>query len=300
MDLTQIRYFLALARTLNFTRAAEACNVTQPALTKSIQRLEEELGGPLLLRERSLTQLTVLGRTVLPMLEQTYKAAEGAKQLASEMKRQTASPLRIGFAPDAPAPPFRPVFAEIAARLPAFQLDIVDADNDRLCDALLHGTLDVAIVTRGVDLPDRLNRWTIFTDTIVMVMPDDHELATQNAVKLTALDGINVVCRTLNCGMARLLEQAQSDGINPAARHQADTVERVMDLVRGGLGIACSTELTSLPTGLRKRPLEGAANHDVVLVAVAGRPFSRAADAFVKLTRARQWPTGIQAGLSPA
>ena len=50
MDLTQIRYFLALARTLNFTRAAEACNVTQPALTRSIQRLEEELGGPLLLR----------------------------------------------------------------------------------------------------------------------------------------------------------------------------------------------------------------------------------------------------------
>ena len=55
MDLTQIRYFLALAQTLNFTRAAEACHVIQPALTKSIQRLEEELGGPLLLRERALT-----------------------------------------------------------------------------------------------------------------------------------------------------------------------------------------------------------------------------------------------------
>ncbi len=74
MDLTHIGYFLALARTLNFTRAAETCNVTQPALTKSIQRLEEKLGGPLLLRERSLTQLTPLGQAMLPLLDQTQAA----------------------------------------------------------------------------------------------------------------------------------------------------------------------------------------------------------------------------------
>ena len=92
MDLTQIRYFLALAQTLNFTRAAEACRVTQPALTKSIQRLEEELGGPLLLRERALTQLTPLGRAMLPLLEQCFAAAERAKEHASGMKRPTLPP----------------------------------------------------------------------------------------------------------------------------------------------------------------------------------------------------------------
>ena len=54
--------FLALARTLNFTRAAEQCNVTQPALTKAIQKLEQELGGTLIHRERHLTQLTELGK----------------------------------------------------------------------------------------------------------------------------------------------------------------------------------------------------------------------------------------------
>ncbi len=104
MDLTQIRYLLSLARTLNFTRAAEACNVTQPALTKSIQRLEEELGGPLLLRERSLTRLTALGQALLPLPEQTFAAAERAKEHVAGMKRQAASPLRVGFAPEAPTP----------------------------------------------------------------------------------------------------------------------------------------------------------------------------------------------------
>ncbi len=82
MELYQARYFINLAKTLNFTRAAEACNVTQPALTRAVQRLEDEFGGPLLHRERNLTQLTELGRQLLPLIEQTYNAAETAKALA--------------------------------------------------------------------------------------------------------------------------------------------------------------------------------------------------------------------------
>ena len=68
MELHQVRYFVALARSMNFTRAAEHCNVTQPALTKAIQKLEYELGGPLVFRERQLSQLTDLGKLMLPML----------------------------------------------------------------------------------------------------------------------------------------------------------------------------------------------------------------------------------------
>jgi DNA-binding transcriptional LysR family regulator len=71
MELQQVRYFLAVATTLNFTRAAEQCNVTQPALTKGVQKLERELGGQLIYRERQLTQLTDLGKEVLPILERT-------------------------------------------------------------------------------------------------------------------------------------------------------------------------------------------------------------------------------------
>ena len=74
MELHQIRYFLALARSFNFTRAAEMCNVTQPALTKAVQKLELELGGVLIHRERQLTQLTDLGKLVLPMLERSSPA----------------------------------------------------------------------------------------------------------------------------------------------------------------------------------------------------------------------------------
>jgi DNA-binding transcriptional LysR family regulator len=83
MDLVQIKYFLALSRTLNFTRAADWCHVTQPALSRSIQRLEEEMGGRLILRERDLTQLTELGRRVLPTLQRIADAAEDVGRVAS-------------------------------------------------------------------------------------------------------------------------------------------------------------------------------------------------------------------------
>ena len=69
MELHQVRYFLAVCRTLNFTRAAEDCNVAQPSLTRAIQKLEEEFGGLLFHRERANTHLTELGRAMQPLLD---------------------------------------------------------------------------------------------------------------------------------------------------------------------------------------------------------------------------------------
>ena len=79
MELYQIRYFLALCDTLNFARAAERCNVSQPSLTRAVQKLEQELGGLLIRRERHRTHLTELGRLVRPMLGEVLAYAERAK-----------------------------------------------------------------------------------------------------------------------------------------------------------------------------------------------------------------------------
>src|SRR5258708_1155759 len=79
MEMHQVRYFLAVCETLNFTRASENCNVSQPALTRAVHKLEEELGGLLLRRENNLTHLTDLGRLVRPHLEQLMAQAEAAK-----------------------------------------------------------------------------------------------------------------------------------------------------------------------------------------------------------------------------
>ena len=97
MEMHQIRYFLAVAEELNFSRAAEKSNVTQPALSRAIRQLEIELGGELIHRERHLTHLTELGQMVLPHLEMVHRAAIKAKQLAQDVSQLRRVPLTLGI-----------------------------------------------------------------------------------------------------------------------------------------------------------------------------------------------------------
>ena len=229
---------------------------------------------------------------MLPLLEQTYAAAERAKEHAAGMRRATASPLRVGLVPDVPTGPFTPLFQELAARLPGFELHLQDAPGAELAEALLHGALDAAVVTGNAVLPDRLTRWPLCTDAPVLLVPPGHALDGDAAapVPLSVLNGTVLVCGGAECGMTRLLAQAgQEHGALQGQRHRADTPARAADLVRAGLGIAASTRRAAAPAGLRSRPVAEQVPHDVLLVAVAGRPFSRAADAFIKLARARNW-----------
>jgi DNA-binding transcriptional LysR family regulator len=97
MEMHQVRYFLAVARTLNFTRAAEECNVAQPSLTRAVRQLEEEFAGDLFRRERPHAQLTELGQRMLPLLRQCHDSALGARSLASAMKSGEVATLRLAL-----------------------------------------------------------------------------------------------------------------------------------------------------------------------------------------------------------
>ena len=77
MEMHQIRYFLAVAKTLNFTQAAEECHVAQPSLSRAIRNLEDELGGDLFRRERSLSHLTELGKLMLPLFPLIMESKDG-------------------------------------------------------------------------------------------------------------------------------------------------------------------------------------------------------------------------------
>src|SRR5262245_32591011 len=97
MEIQEIRYFLALCETLNFTRASERCNVTQPALTRAIQHLEGKLGGPLVHRERGNTHLTELGRIMRPYFQQVVEQMEEARQRAKCLTKLETSTLTVGL-----------------------------------------------------------------------------------------------------------------------------------------------------------------------------------------------------------
>ena len=163
MEMNQIRYFLAVAKELHFTRAAAACNVSQPALTKAIKKLEEELGGSLFLRERATTQLTELGRLTLPPLERAWSAAWEAKKQAETFQRRASSPLRIGIELSIASQLLRPALNAISRHCDDVDLSLSQDGQTEICAAMLAGELDVAMLVETGTLSDRLHRWPLFS-----------------------------------------------------------------------------------------------------------------------------------------
>ena len=164
MEIYQARYFVAVSRLLNFTRAAQHCHVTQPALTKAIQKLEAELGGELVHRERQFTQLTQLGKIVLPMLESMIDAAEAAQVQANAFRHRKLVPLRIGLPPCVSATLLVEPLAKTAASMPGVRVELVEAPPSELPKLLLKGEISAAIAGYTEPLPDRVDHWLLFEE----------------------------------------------------------------------------------------------------------------------------------------
>src|SRR5579871_4520649 len=129
----QVRYFLAVARMRNFTRAAEECDVAQPSLSRAIKQLEAELGGELFRRERPQASLTELGERMLPILRQCYDSAGSARAIAAAASRGEVGALRLSLS--------HSVGFDLVARY----LDEVRRVFDKLQLVLLRGSFEEAI-----------------------------------------------------------------------------------------------------------------------------------------------------------
>ncbi len=292
MEFHQVRYFLSLAQTLNFTRAAEACNVTQPALTRAIQRLEDEFGGPLLSRERNLTQLTDLGRTVLPLLEQTYEAALAAKEQAAAFKRRDAAPIRLGVATSISARILVPVLGEMHTRIAALELVLRQGSTEELIEALFASQLDAALLVEPDKLPDRLNRWPMLNERYVVVCARGHRFANLESVPASALADERLLIRDgTGCDFTLTLERlCEAAGIKPQLRHTGASEDHVQTMAAASLGVALSAARQPVSGDVIAKPLADATlSRNLLLATVAGRPHGPAVTSFVKLMRARDW-----------
>ena len=288
MNLVQIRYFLALAETLNFTRAAAACNVTQPALTKSIRKLEEEFGGPLVLRERSNSQLTELGAAMVPLLQQTYEAATAARRGAAEFHQQDRTWLRIGLGPWVPPGALVPLLRELDRCFPTLEVSVRHGGTAALNDWLIGSDIDVAFTTDVDGLTQRANSWALFDDPVVVLLDAAHPLAEAAPFPEDLLKQQIVVARSEpgpeSC--------APLDPVAPyrsQVRHIGSTEEHIWMLVRAGRGVALSTARRSAPPDIVRRPLDPPRSIDVCIATLPGRRRSQAISAFLRLARSRDW-----------
>jgi DNA-binding transcriptional LysR family regulator len=292
MELFQVRYFLALARTLNFTRAAEICDVSQPALTRAIQRLEEELGGPLLHRERNQTQLTQLGRAMLPHLEAAHAAADAAAAQAAAFRHRRGEPLRLGIDGTLSAGILAPVLGELQSRIEGFELGLTDAPSAELEERLLGGELDSALVIEAEKQSDGLDRWRLFRESYAVLCPEGHALTALAAIPVAMLAKESLIIRgTAYCDLDFTLTRlCAAAGIEPNARHRCAGEHQLRQMVAAGLGLALGGEHDPGGPGLAVRLLAAPlAERQILLATATGRPHGPVLAAFLNLAKARDW-----------
>lgn len=290
MEMHQVRYFLAVCRTLNFTKAAEECNVAQPSLTRAIQKLEEEFGGLLFHRERANTHLTELGRAMQPHLERTFEAAQAAKQLATGFKKGDIVHLRLGVSRMVDTTSVISVLGGVRQALPSAELTVDAGSDPKLTEDAVAGEYDLVVTGDESYITERMRSWTLHREPLVAVMTRDHKLAGQKSVALSDFEGVELIQLT-NCPIADRIRQICADaGVKPKFTVRAGSCDQIVSLVRQGLGISTLPESIVAGTDLVTKPIDGISiERTITLGSVAGRKFSPATDAFVKLARSRDW-----------
>jgi DNA-binding transcriptional LysR family regulator len=265
------------------------CNVTQPALTKGVQRLEQELGGQLIYRERRLTQLTDLGKAVLPMLERALASTESVRHVARQFQRKRVAPLAIGLAPSISASLVLEPIAEIRKFVPGLDVELREEPASRLVDLLLEGELNVALVGDIDDMPERIASWTLFAERYVAVLAPSHQLADLPQIGVEALREATILDRS-DCDVAAKFQQLLFPDSRPHHNHRSGRDLHLQHLAAAGFGIVLAPEhMPRLPC-LKAVPIEGdPVWREVRLVVVHGRRYSPALDAFVKVARLRDW-----------
>ena len=291
MEMHQIKYFLAVCETLNFTRAAERCNDSQPALSRAIQSLEQEVGGLLFRRERNLTHLTDLGQLLRPYLEQARLQSEAAKHAARGFLTLATAELNLGVMCTVGPMRFISFLARFRAENPNVELSMVEGVPSRLSELLESGQLDIAIMAQPGPFPDRFRVEPIYRERFVVALPSNHRLTRLNAIPIQELSGEPYLSR-INCEYRDYLsELSASHGVKVNRIYRSEREDWIQVMVAAGLGLCLVPEFSPTIAGVQTRPMvEPEVSREVSLVSVAGRRYSPVVSHFIKALRAYRWP----------
>lgn len=290
MELHEIRYFLAVARARNFTRAAEQCNVTQPALTRAIQKIEEELGGLLFSRERGNIHLTDLGRLVEPELAEMMARAQQARQVASRFLRLEGAQLTVGVMCTIGPGRFVRFLNDFRERHPGIDITLVEGVPERLMEQLTSGELDIAIMARADGFPEPLRAQALYAERFVIACDPAHPFAQRNAVPMAEMNGQTYLQR-INCEYRdHLRDLLLRQGVDVVRSYRSEREDWIQIMVAAGMGVCFLPEYSALLPGLVTRPvIDPEVRRDVALVSVAGRRWSSPVAAMVNAIRGYAW-----------
>lgn len=291
MEMHQVRYFLAVSRILNFTRAAEECHVAQPSLTRAIKQLEDELGGDLFRRERNLTHLTDFGQRMLPFLQQCYDSASSAKQLAQSLKSGKLQSLSIAMSQSVNITVIIDHLTELTSAFSGLEIRFLRTTANEVSEMLKKGDVDIAIAAPLGDNWGRLDTWPLFTEKMYLAVNNDHPLAHSPEFDLTRLTKERLITRVYcetTCDFESILKDRQ---VTPGSGHKAYLEQDLIAMLEANLGVGILPESAQRSGTIKLLPIAGLdLKRTVYCYAVAGRQRAAAATTLIKLLRAADWP----------
>lgn len=282
MELSQLRYFLAIARRGNLSRAATDLGLSQPALSRSIAKLEEELGQPVFERRPRSMALTDAGELLVARAQDVIGILDDTKSEIRDDGR--TGRLRIGAIPTI-APYLLPtLLREFSANYPEVSVEVTEGVTEDLLKACDQGELDLAILALPI-ATKHLDTEELFEEELLLVMPKKHELAKQSEISLTDVENYPfVLLGEAHCLTGNVISVCRKKSFQPVAVERTSQLATVQELVTLGHGISMIPDMARRIDKDKRRVYRQVTNPTPKRkIAIAWNPYrfqSRVLDAF--------------------
>jgi LysR family hydrogen peroxide-inducible transcriptional activator len=290
MELNQIRYFLNLADTLNFTEAAMRSGVSQPTLTRAIQRLEKELGGALVYRDGRDSRLTALGRDIRPEFAAIADSEQRVRAISLNRVRGRRETLTLGIV-NTIAPALITGFVSQALRqMPMLELVLRPITRDEGMERLLGGQIDGCFCTDPTAGNTKIATVEMFRERLLLAMAIGHSLASQASVSLAELAEQPYLDR-LQCEFrTRVQSHLHERAIIMIPRLRSEREDLIQQAVAEGAGVCMLPERSAIVDGLTLRPVDTLdLSRTVAFQSISGSGTAAALRQFLVLIERHAW-----------
>lgn len=282
MELHQVRYFLAIVREGSFSRAADACRVAQPSITRAIRRLEADLGGILFDRRRNRVELTELGRSVLPRLERVDAELSEVARSAAELTDMRKHLLRLGLMCTLGPSRLLELLDATSRRIEGLELRLSEAKARSIVEDLIADRIDIAIACLP-NYPEEISYKPIFSERYAVAFRGGHRFERMDEVAFDELVGERYLER-LNCEFDEYYADYFGDRpFDLDVRYASEREDWIQAMILAGYGIAIVPERLAILPGILTRPLsQPTMIREVAILTVRGRRHSPASEAFIR------------------
>ncbi|MBV8638006.1 MAG: LysR family transcriptional regulator [Candidatus Eremiobacteraeota bacterium] len=257
MNIRDLQYILAIETHGSVTRAAEACEVTQPTLSAQVAKLERELGIVIFERDGRGLRVTAAGRTVLDHARRIVGAVDDLHAATQQHLDPLAGELRLGLIPTL-APYLLPsLLPALRDQLSRITISIVEEQTALLVEHVRSGNLDAAMIATDEE-DDRLASLALFDEPLWVALCNDHPLAANDAIEAGQLEAATLLLLSEGHCLrdhALALCNDRALGVNVPGDFRAASLETILNLVEAGLGVTLVPELCLNGARLRGRTL---------------------------------------------